>query len=79
VKTAHLLEEVHEDYSKEIRDVAEKLNILGRNVARGPILGIKYLALLLTEAFVSYHIMQLCKHPMTQFFHTSPNCFHPQT
>jgi hypothetical protein len=29
---------VHEDYSKEIRDVAEKLNILGRNVARGPIL-----------------------------------------
>jgi hypothetical protein len=42
VKTAHLLEEVHEDYSKEIRDVAEKLNILGRNVARGPILGIKY-------------------------------------
>jgi len=32
--TAHLLEEVHEDYSKEIRDVAEKLNILGRMVKK---------------------------------------------
>jgi 23S rRNA maturation-related 3'-5' exoribonuclease YhaM len=46
---------VHEDYSKDIRDVAEKLNILGRNVARLSHITLRHVGTTIFKYFLAPH------------------------